>query len=49
MKTNKNILIISSSSKTGGGPSHIFTLNNLIKNEVNIFYAMPYTQNLENI
>ena len=42
----KNLLLISSSSKTGGGPSHIFQLSNLIKDNYNLFYAMPKLEKL---
>ena len=41
-----NIIMISSSSKTGGGPSHIFLLKKLIYKDFNIFYAMPNSENL---
>ena len=41
-----NIIMISSSSRTGGGPSHIFLLRKLISKEFNIFYAMPNSKNL---
>ena len=33
--------MISSSSSTGGGPSHIFLLEKLIRNKFDIFFAMP--------
>ena len=33
--------MISSSSSTGGGPSHIFLLEKIIRNEFDIFFAMP--------
>ena len=39
--------MISSSSKTGGGPSHIFLLKKLISSKFNIFYAMPKSKNLK--
>ena len=35
------ILLISSSAKTGGGPSHIFLLNEVLKNEFDFYLAMP--------
>ena len=34
------ILLISSSAKTGGGPSHIFLLNELLKDEFDLYLAM---------
>ena len=36
------ILLISSSGKTGGGPSHIFLLKELLKNEFDFYLAMPF-------
>tara|TARA_B100000941_G_C28484880_1_gene544372 strand:- start:4 stop:1092 length:1089 start_codon:yes stop_codon:yes gene_type:complete len=42
-----NIIMISSSSKAGGGPSHIFLLKKLIQKDFNIFYAMPKSKNLK--
>ena len=36
------ILLISSSGKTGGGPSHIFLLKELLKDEFDFYLAMPY-------
>ena len=41
MKDKFKILFISASSKSGGGPSHIFTLKNLLEKEFNLFYAIP--------
>ena len=41
MKNKLKLLMISSSSSTGGGPSHIFLLEKLIRNEFDIFFAMP--------
>ena len=35
------ILLISSSGKTGGGPSHIFLLKELLKDQFDFFLAMP--------
>ncbi len=35
------ILLISSSGKTGGGPSHIFLLKELLKDEFDFYLAMP--------
>tara|TARA_Y100000589_G_scaffold186311_1_gene176430 strand:+ start:575 stop:1666 length:1092 start_codon:yes stop_codon:yes gene_type:complete len=36
------ILLISASGKTGGGPSHIFLLKELLKNEFDFYLAMPF-------
>ena len=36
------ILLISSSGKTGGGPSHIFLLKELLKDQFDFFLAMPF-------
>ena len=36
------ILLISASSKTGGGPSHIFLLKELLKDEFDFYLAMPF-------
>ena len=36
------ILLISSSGKTGGGPSHIFLLKELLKDEFDFYLAMPF-------
>ena len=42
MKTSKTkILLISASSKTGGGPSHIFLLRDLLNDEYDFYLAMP--------
>jgi len=35
------ILLISSSGKTGGGPSHIFLLKEILKDEFDFYLAMP--------
>ena len=35
------ILLISASSKTGGGPSHIFLLKEILKDEFDFYFAMP--------
>ena len=40
------ILLISASAKTGGGPSHIFLLKNILKDEYDFFLAMPKVGNL---
>ena len=37
----KRILTISSSSKTGGGPSHIFLMKKLLQKEFDFYLAMP--------
>ena len=37
----KRILAISSSSKIGGGPSHIFLMKKLLQNEFDFYLAMP--------
>ena len=47
MNVTKNILVISSSSKTGGGPSHIFTIDKLISDKINFFYAMPFSESIK--
>ena len=36
------ILLISASGKTGGGPSHIFLLKDLLKDEFDFYLAMPF-------
>ena len=36
------ILLISSSGKTGGGPSHIFLLKELLKDEFDFYLAIPF-------
>ena len=36
------ILIISASGKTGGGPSHVFLLKELLKDEFEFYLAMPF-------
>ena len=40
MKKNK-ILMISSTSKVGGGPVHMFRLGKLISSKFSVFYAIP--------
>ena len=40
------ILLISASGKTGGGPSHIFLLTDLLKDEFDFYLAMPKVGNL---
>ena len=45
MNQNKTkILLISASSKTGGGPSHIFLLNEILKDEFDFYLAMPFNK-----
>ena len=47
MKVSKTkILLISSSAKTGGGPSHIFLLKKILKDEFDFYLAMPKSGNL---
>tara|TARA_A100000164_G_C21882761_1_gene761124 strand:- start:206 stop:1291 length:1086 start_codon:yes stop_codon:yes gene_type:complete len=41
MTIKKKILLITSSSKTGGGPSHIFLLKEILKNDFDFYLAMP--------
>ena len=36
------ILLISASGKTGGGPSHIFLLKELLEDEFDFYLAMPF-------
>ena len=36
------ILLISASAKTGGGPSHIFLLKKILKDEFDFYLAMPF-------
>ena len=40
------ILLISASGKTGGGPSHIFLLKKILKDEFDFYLAMPKVGNL---
>ncbi len=40
------ILLISASAKTGGGPSHIFLLKKILKDEFDFYLAMPKVGNL---
>ena len=35
------ILLISASAKTGGGPSHVFLLKEILKDEFDFYLAMP--------
>lgn len=44
-KNNKNILMISSSSSLGGGTKHMFMLGRSLKNNFNVFYAIPKNKN----
>ena len=41
LKKTKKILMISSTSKLGGGPIQMFTLGNSLSNEFEVFYAIP--------
>ena len=41
MNNKIKVLAISSSSKTGGGPSHIFLLRNLLKHNFDFYLSMP--------
>tara|TARA_B100000212_G_scaffold107586_1_gene79938 strand:+ start:1816 stop:2910 length:1095 start_codon:yes stop_codon:yes gene_type:complete len=41
-KSKIRILMISSSSALGGGVKHMFTLGENLKNDFEIFYALPY-------
>ena len=43
------ILLISASGKTGGGPSHIFLLKELLKNQFDFYLAMPFSNAKNNI
>ena len=47
MSKKYKLLFISASAVTGGGPSHIFNLAELLNDKYHIFYAMPYNQLLE--
>jgi glycosyltransferase involved in cell wall biosynthesis len=40
----KKILMISSTSKRGGGPTHIFNLTNMLGNDFEFYFAMPETK-----
>ena len=42
------ILLISSSGKTGGGPSHIFLLKELLKDQFDFYLAMPFLKSKSN-
>ena len=41
LKKKLNVLMISSNSSLGGGTKHMFMLGENLKNDFNIFYAMP--------
>jgi len=41
IESKNKILLISSSGKTGGGPSHILLLQELLKDEFDFYLAMP--------
>ena len=40
-QSKTKILLITASAKTGGGPSHVFLLKELLKNEYDFYFAMP--------
>ena len=40
------ILLISASGKTGGGPSHIFLLRKILKDQFDFYLAMPRSKKL---
>ena len=40
-KAKTKILLISASGKSGGGPSHIFLLKDILKDEYDFYLAMP--------
>tara|TARA_Y100001933_G_scaffold261785_1_gene317333 strand:+ start:1409 stop:2500 length:1092 start_codon:yes stop_codon:yes gene_type:complete len=44
MNKKIRILAISSSSKIGGGPSHIFLLSNLLEDNFDFYFSMPSIQ-----
>ena len=48
MKKIKNIILISSTSKVGGGPIHMFLLGKIIADSYSVFYAMPKSDNFFN-
>ena len=41
MKIKKRVLFISSSAKNGGGPSHLFLLKEILKDDFDFYFAMP--------
>ena len=45
-KSKIKVLLISASAKTGGGPSHIFLLKKILKDEFDFYLAMPKFGNL---
>lgn len=47
-KNRKRILMISSSSKIGGGTKHMFILGKKINSEFEVFYAIPHNNNFSN-
>ena len=48
MSKKYKLLFISASSVTGGGPSHISNLAELLNDKFNIYYAMPKNKDFEN-
>ena len=40
-ESKTKILLISASAKTGGGPSHIFLLRKILKDQFDFYLAMP--------
>ena len=48
LKNNINILMISSSSKIGGGTKHMFLLGESLNKCFNIFYAIPKNEKFSN-
>ena len=49
MINKKKILMISSTSKIGGGPKHIFTLSSLINKTFDFYYALPNLPEINNL
>ena len=41
MKKKKNLIMISSTCKVGGGPTHMIGLGKLVSDYFNVFYAIP--------
>ena len=48
MINKKKILMISSTSKIGGGPKHIFTLSSLLNKKFDFYYALPDLPEINN-
>ena len=49
MINKKKILMISSTSKIGGGPKHIFMLSSLINKTFDFYYALPNIPQINNL